>query len=138
MFAHVGIVRMCRRDCALRPHGSAAIRACADLSGLGAAPLSQPRRGQGFLPKHVQIAAYALQVTIDAKAEYERIRTKYAPARPRDVVIFAIVIGLLGAASIFRQIDWPFMLGGIIGFMAWEFTKLRLRRNARDFAQASR
>lgn len=77
-------------------------------------------------------------MTIDANAEYERIRTKYAPARPRDLVLFAVVIGVLGVASILRQIDWPFMFGGIVGFVAWEFTKLRLRRNALHFAQASR
>lgn len=67
----------------------------------------------------------------------KRIRTKYAPARPRDLLIFTVVTGLLCVASIFSQIDWPPLLGGVISLVTWEVTKLRLRRNARDFAQSS-
>jgi hypothetical protein len=74
-------------------------------------------------------------VTSDAEAEYERVRIKYAPPRPRDLAFYALVIGLLVAASLFLNVDWAFVLGGIVGLVTWEFTKLRLRRNARDFAQ---
>ena len=49
-----------------------------------------------------------------------------------------IAIGILCGASIFLRVDWAFALGGVVGFAAWELTKLRLRRNARDFAQRSR
>ena len=77
-------------------------------------------------------------MTTDAEAEYERVRTKYAPARPRDLVFFALVIGALCAASILHRIDWAFALGGIIWFIAWEFTKFRLRRNASEFARGPR
>ncbi|HET7689767.1 MAG TPA: hypothetical protein VFK41_05295 [Nocardioidaceae bacterium] len=76
-------------------------------------------------------------MTSDAGAEYERIKAKYAPARPRDLALFALVIGLLVAANLFLNVDWAFVLGGIIGLAVWEFTKFRLRRNARDFAQHS-
>jgi hypothetical protein len=85
----------------------------------------------------VPIADYAEQVQPDADTEYERVRTNHVPARPRDLVIFALVIGVLCVASIYHQIDWAFMLGGIVAFAAWEFTKFRLRRNARDFARGT-
>jgi predicted PurR-regulated permease PerM len=77
-------------------------------------------------------------VTTDAKAEYERIRTTYAPARPRDLVIIALVIGLLCVASILSPYRLAFIFGGIAAFAVWEFTKFRLRRNARDFAESPR
>ena len=92
-----------------------------------------------LFPRHKdQASTYATHVTIDADAEYERVRTRYAPARPRDLVFWALAIGVLCVASIFRQIDWAFALGGIVGFAAWEFIKFRLRRNARNSAQAAR
>ena len=74
-------------------------------------------------------------MTSDAQAEYERIKIKYAPARLRDLAFFALVIGLLVAANLVFDVDWAFVLGGIAGLAFWEFTKFRLRRNARDFAQ---
>lgn len=71
----------------------------------------------------------------DAEAECQRVRTRYPPARPRDLVVFALVIGALSVASILHQIDWAFTLGGMIWFVAWELTRFRLPRNAREFAQ---
>lgn len=45
------------------------------------------------------------------------------------------MVGLLVAARLFLNVDWAFVLGGVIGLGVWELTKFRLRRNARDFAQ---
>jgi len=77
-------------------------------------------------------------MTTEADAEYERIRRKYAPVGPRELMVLAIVASVLVVASLVGLFDWPFILGGIIGVAAWEFTKLRLRRNARDFAETWR
>jgi hypothetical protein len=52
--------------------------------------------------------------------------------------MLALLIGALGIASILGRIDWVFTVGGITAFAAWELTKWRLRRNARNFVQASR
>jgi len=77
-------------------------------------------------------------MTVEAETEYERVRRKYAPARPRDLAVFALVMISLVVASIFGEADWAFVVGGAIGFAFWEFTKFRLRRNAREFAYGSR
>jgi hypothetical protein len=78
----------------------------------------------------------------DAETEYERVRTKYAPARAYELVIVALAIGILGVATIYDQIA-PADAGiviivAIVMDAIWEFTKLRLRRNARDFAESTR
>jgi hypothetical protein len=73
-----------------------------------------------------------------AADEYERVREKYAPARWRDIAIYALLSVALGIATLFRHVDWYFWAGTVSGAIVWEFTKLRLRRNARDFAEASR
>jgi hypothetical protein len=81
------------------------------------------------------MADYSAQVQPEADAEHERVRTKYAPARPRDLVVFGLAIGFLCVASIYHEIEWAFTLGIIVALAAWEFTKFRLRRNARDYAR---
>jgi hypothetical protein len=74
----------------------------------------------------------------DAEAECARVHATYPPARARELLVFTIAIGILCVASVFLEVDWAFALGGVVGFAAWELTKLRLRRNARDLAQRSR
>jgi len=72
-----------------------------------------------------------------AAAEYERVREKYAPIRRRDIALYVVASVALGIASVFRQVDWFLWVGLLTGVVGWEITKLRLRRNARDFAAAS-
>lgn len=86
----------------------------------------------------MQVSRRLRRVTTDAEAEHQRIRATYAPARPRDLAVSAVMIGLLVIASLVRQVSWAFVVGAITASLAWELSKFRLRRNARDFAQGSR
>ncbi len=44
----------------------------------------------------------------------------------------------IAVASLFREVSWFFWFGMVGGAIVWEVTKLRLRRNARAFAEARR
>ncbi|WP_148046653.1 hypothetical protein [Nocardioides pocheonensis] len=72
---------------------------------------------------------------IDSSEERRRIENKYAPAGPRDLIVIAVVAGAVLLASVFRDVDGWVFLGMLTAFAGWEITKLRLRRNARDFSR---
>ena len=77
-------------------------------------------------------------MTLDATAEYERVRERYAPARGVDIAIYVLGLAVLGVVSIYRTVDWFFWAGMVSASIIWELTKYRLRRNARGFAGSSR
>ena len=81
---------------------------------------------------------YAASVSLDPEAEYRRIREKYGAARPRDVLALALVGAAVFVASRFWDVDWSIFAGLVLGFIGWELTKFRLRRNAQDFVECSR
>jgi hypothetical protein len=79
-----------------------------------------------------------LPVTTDPGAEYERVAEKYPPMRVSEGVIYIASLIVLALVSFFREIGWFFYAGIVSGAASWELTKWRLRRNARQFAQARR
>ncbi|NUR06811.1 MAG: hypothetical protein HOQ22_08355 [Nocardioidaceae bacterium] len=76
-------------------------------------------------------------MSIDPEAEYARIRTTYARARRRDVLVLVLLFAGFAVASLVHRLDWSFALGTLAAFVAWELTKLKVRRNARDFARSA-
>lgn len=56
--------------------------------------------------------------------------------RPSDVALYVLAVALLAIVSLFRQVDWYFFVGVLTAAAAWEVTKLRLRRDARRFADS--
>ena len=77
-------------------------------------------------------------MTTDPGAEYERAIKKYPPMRASEGVIYVAGLVVLALVSLVREIGWVFYAGIVSGAAAWELTKWRLRRNARQFAQARR
>jgi hypothetical protein len=46
---------------------------------------------------------------------------------------------VVGATSLAQhELNWGLLIGGVVGAVGWELTKLRVRRNARHFADATR
>lgn len=94
-------------------------------------------------PAHaVESAAHVLRpcspvVRLDPVEELARVQTKYAPMRRSDIALYAAATVLLGIISLSRRVDWYFFLGALVAAAAWELTKYRLRRNARQFADSS-
>lgn len=77
-------------------------------------------------------------MTLDPDAEYDRTKAKYPPFGLRDAIMLLALVAIVGVVSLYRRVDW-FLIGGMAtGLVAWEITKARLRRNAREFARASR
>ena len=76
-------------------------------------------------------------MSLDPEAECRRIHEKYAPARPRDLLVMALVAVAIFVASLFWDVDWWIFAGTVTAIIGWEATKFRLRRNARDFADRS-
>lgn len=68
------------------------------------------------------------------RAEYGRVSLKYAPARLRDLSIYAFCIAVTVVASFFRDVDYWFFAGLVAGIAVWEYRKHVMRRNAREFA----
>lgn len=58
--------------------------------------------------------------------------------RASEGVVYVAGLVVLAIVSLFREIGWFFYAGILSGAAAWELTKWRLRRNARQFAQARR
>lgn len=56
--------------------------------------------------------------------------------RPSDLALYVLAIALLAIVSLFRQVDWFFFAGILTAAASWEVTKLRLRRDARRFADS--
>lgn len=79
-------------------------------------------------------AEYDPPVPIDPSEERRRIEEKYAVARPRDLIALATAAATVFLASLFWDVDWWVFAGAFTAFVGWELTKLRLRRNARDFS----
>ena len=77
-------------------------------------------------------------MTTDPGAEYERVIKKYPPMRASEGVIYVAGLVVLALVSLVREIGWFFYAGIVSGAAAWELTKWRLRRNARQFARARR
>ena len=77
-------------------------------------------------------------VTCDPSAEYERVSEKYAPLRAADLALYVLGLAILVVASLFREVVWFFFVGLVSAAVTWELTKVRLRRNARHFADAGR
>lgn len=73
----------------------------------------------------------------NAAAELERVNAKYAPARLLHIVIYLLGFAALGVMSQFLEVDWFAWTAAVASAGGWEFTKFRLRRNAREFAAAS-
>lgn len=81
-------------------------------------------------------ADYDPPVPIDPSEERRRIEEKYAAARPRDLVVLVMATAAVFLASRFWDVDWRVFAGALAAFVGWEITKLRLRRNARDFSRS--
>lgn len=81
-------------------------------------------------------AHYAPPVPIDPSEERRRIEVRYAAARPRDLVVLVMAAAAVFLASRFWDVDWWVFVGALAAFVGWEITKLRLRRNARDFSRS--
>lgn len=79
-----------------------------------------------------------MPVTTDPGAEYERVIKKYPAMRAAEGVMYVAGLVVLALVSLLRELGWFFYAGIVSGAVAWELTKWRLRRNARQFAQASR
>ncbi|MDP3892243.1 hypothetical protein [Nocardioides sp.] len=77
-------------------------------------------------------------MSMDPSEEYERVLKQYAPVGSRDMVLFGSLIGAFGVASMLGWVSWSFVIGGTIWMVAGEVTEWRVRRNAREFAEASR
>lgn len=78
---------------------------------------------------------YAAQVMSSREAELERVLEKYPPMRGSDLCIFALATAALFVASLYSEVGWYFFFGILAAMLVWEFTKLRMRRNAREFAR---
>ncbi len=76
-------------------------------------------------------------MTLDPLEERERVHTKYAPMRGRDVVFWSLGVVALLVASLWVSVGWYLLAGIVTGLIAWEITKLRLRRQADRFAERS-
>ncbi|RJS44820.1 hypothetical protein [Nocardioides cavernaquae] len=75
---------------------------------------------------------------MEPSAEHEYIKATYSPFGVRDGVFWIALFALLGVVSQFRDVDWWLMVAVVGSAIGWEFTKARLRRNARELAEASR
>jgi hypothetical protein len=75
---------------------------------------------------------------MDPDAEYEYVKTKYAPFGVREAVVLVSLVTAVGVAARYRHVDWWSLLFLVLSMIGWELTKARLRSNAREFAQASR
>lgn len=76
-------------------------------------------------------------MSLDPVAEYAQIRDKYPPLGRLKIAIFLLVVAVLVTASQFRHVNWAPWVGAALGSLGWEATKFRLRRNAREFAEAA-
>jgi hypothetical protein len=77
-------------------------------------------------------------MTLDPHEERERVHTEYAPMRGRDVGLWSLGVVALVVASLWVSIGWYFVAGIVTGLIAWELTKLKLRRQADQFAARSK
>lgn len=76
-------------DAPLEPGGCLRIERAEPLNQHAAVTLA----AQPLVPRANARRNYNLRVTSQGEAEYERVGTKYAPARLRDILIFAFAIG---------------------------------------------
>ena len=70
--------------------------------------------------------------------EAERANVKYPAPRRSDILWLVGGLLVVGVADVFRDVDWWFYAGGVLGFGGWEFTKWRMRRLAQEFDESRR
>ena len=85
----------------------------------------------------VRFAPYPCVVSLDPAEVIARVQAKYAPMRRSEVALYLLAMILLAVVSLFREVDWYMFVGVLVAAAAWEVTKYRLPRNARDFVSAS-
>ena len=76
-------------------------------------------------------------MSLHAEAEYERVLQKFPPLTIRRFAIIALVLAAAGT-NFFREINWAPLIVLALAWGSAELTKLRLRRNARQFVEDSR
>lgn len=77
-------------------------------------------------------------MSTNADLELARVREKFAPMELRAFLGWSTLVVAMLLASRFRHVGWYFFAGVVSGPILWEFTKFRLRKNAEEFARASR
>jgi hypothetical protein len=77
-------------------------------------------------------------VTLDPADERERVHRTYAALSRRGIAGWCLVLVALLVLGRFLTVHWWHFVGMLAGLVAWEVTKLRLRRNADHFAAPRR